>query len=406
MNKRSYICLLTSARVFEVPYGEGRFTITLAEWLANHDQNVIVMGSGLTKVTAKRFSKYNVTVEEKKDTENIPVKKIRAFYPPYIIYMLSRLIFTMLWVFKIISMNRSTPIRLIHVSDTGYAGLAAVLSGRLLHIPVIVSSHGIRHKTLETKLRGTIARALFRFEYGLDIFTINHADILIALNSTIKNYFQKLVKTKIEIISGSIKLSNFGFSEINRKQVRSELGLNDETKIIGYVGRLAPEKNLFSLISAFVGTPKENLLKLVLVGTGHLEKELRLYVKEKNIEDKVIFLGRRNDIGRILSCFDIFILPSYVEGVSRALLEAMASSCAIICSDIPGNRELIKHNQEGLLVNPHNIEEIQHTIQLLVSNNSLRLQLGRNAKNSSRQYDEDSIFFKILQLYETYQKRN
>jgi glycosyltransferase involved in cell wall biosynthesis len=143
------------------------------------------------------------------------------------------------------------------------------------------------------------------------------------------------------------------------------------------------------------------LIKLVLVGTGSLESQLREYVSKRNIEDKVIFCGVRYDIGRILSSFDIFVLPSYTEGLSTALLEAMASGRAIICSDIPANRELVTHNQEALLVNPYNPEELERAIQLLSNDHLLRLKLGYNAKIRAIQYDEDIVFPKILQYYQT-----
>ena len=150
------------------------------------------------------------------------------------------------------------------------------------------------------------------------------------------------------------------------------------------------------------------LIKLVLVGTGVLEPQLREYANKRGIEDKVIFCGVRYDIDRVLSSFDIFVLPSYTEGLSTALLEAMASGRAIICSDIPANNVLVRHNQEALLVNPYNSEELTSAIKLLSSNDSLRLKLGYNAKIRASQYDEDIVFPKILQYYENliYRKKN
>ena len=67
-------------------------------------------------------------------------------------------------------------------------------------------------------------------------------------------------------------------------------------------------------------------------------------------------------MAKILSSLDIFILPSYLEGLSIALLEAMACGRAIICSDIPANRELLTHNKEALLVNPHDPEALKQAI--------------------------------------------
>jgi glycosyltransferase involved in cell wall biosynthesis len=310
----------------------------------------------------------------------------------------------LLSVAKILSINIKFPITLIHAQDTGYSGLAAVLSGKILGIPVIISSHGIRHKTLEPNIHGRLKKALIKFEYSLDVFTIKNANRIIAVNPSIKNYFEQIIPKKIiDVIPIPIKLKSFEFSEVNRNLIRKELQIEDnKTKVIGFIGRLSAEKNLITLLNSFANVAQDDpLIKLVLVGTGALESQLREYVSKRNIEDKVIFCGVRYDIGRILSSFDIFVLPSYTEGLSTALLEAMASGRAIICSDIPANHELVEHNQEALLVNPYNSEELKQAIQLLSSNDSLRSKLGYNAKIRASQYDEDIVFPKILQYYQT-----
>src|SRR5438445_8089962 len=114
----------------------------------------------------------------------------------------------------------------------------------------------------------------------------------------------------------------------------------------------------------------------MVVGIGREESRLREEVRKWHIEDKVIFCGLRNDISRVLSALDIFVLPSYTEGLSSALLEAMSCGCAIICSDIPANQLLVTHNREGLLFNPYNLQELKEAIHLLSAGDSLRSKLG------------------------------
>jgi len=136
------------------------------------------------------------------------------------------------------------------------------------------------------------------------------------------------------------------------------------------------------------------------------KSKLKEEVSNKGIEDRVIFCGVRNDVGQILSCFDIFVLPSYAEGLSTALLEAMTCGRAIICSDIFANKELVIDKQEGILVNPDNLDQLEQAIQLLSNSESLRIKLGSNAKKRAGQYDEDVIFPKIMQLYNSLVKSN
>ena len=130
---------------------------------------------------------------------------------------------------------------------------SAVLSGKILGIPVIVSSHGIRHKSLESIIEGRFKKVLLKIEYYIDIFTIKNANRIIAVNPSIKNYFEQIIPKKvIDVIPSPIKLKNFEFSEVNRDLIRKELQIKDnKTKVIGFVGRLSPEKNLLTLLISF-----------------------------------------------------------------------------------------------------------------------------------------------------------
>jgi glycosyltransferase involved in cell wall biosynthesis len=402
LDKPSHICLLTTGRVFEIAYGgEEKFTISLANWLAGRSYDVTLMGSGFASVKAKRLSK--LPIDEETDKKTITKqKKIKVLYPPYSIYLLSRLVLSLLWILKILWINMKFPITLIHAQDTGYSGLAAVVSGKILRIPVILSSHGIRHKTQESNMNGLFKKILYKIEYRVDVLTIKNASLVIAVSPAIKHYYEQIISKKIVVIPIPIKSKDFEFSQVNRDLIRKELRIDKKAKVIGYVGRLSPEKNLLTLLISFANIEQNDpLIKLVLVGEGILQSELKEYASKRGIKDKVIFCGVRYDIGKILSSFDVFVLPSYVEGMSTALLEAMACGLAIICSDIPANRLLVKHNQEALLVNPFNSEELKQAIQLLVNDCSLRLKLGSNAKAIVSQYHEDVVFPRIMQYYET-----
>jgi len=331
-------------------------------------------------------------------------KKSKVLNPPYIIWMLSRFYLSLIWMLKILLINSKTPIKLIHAQDTGYAGLVAVLSGKILRIPVILTSHGIRHKSLESILKRKFNKLLLKIEYRLDIFTINNANCIIVLNPFDKNYFKRLTKKQIEYIPIPINVKNFEFSETNRDLIRKEFKIEKTSKVIGYVGRLSPEKNLLTLLNAFSQAVEKNTIKLMLVGTGIDESLLRRFVTEQNLQDSVIFCGFRNDIPRILSAIDIFVLPSYTEGLPTAMLEAMASSRAVICSKIPAHQNLVEHNKEALLVDPYKPEELTQAIELLYSDDSLRKNLGKYGKIKAEKFDEDIIFPMILAVYEKYWK--
>src|SRR2546427_7050757 len=157
---RSTYCILTSGYIHETPYGEERFALSLGRWLLKQNQDVVIIGRTFTGVKVEYLSKVE-TDQNKKNN----VKKLRVVYPPYVIYMLSRLFFSLLCFIKILFINKKSPIKLIHAQDPGYSGLAAVMAGKIVKIPVILSSHGIRHKTLEPILKGRLGRILLKVEY-------------------------------------------------------------------------------------------------------------------------------------------------------------------------------------------------------------------------------------------------
>src|SRR2546426_6444049 len=186
--------ILTAGRILELNYGEEGFALSLGNWLTKRNQNAMVMGSGFASVKTRYFSK--------SDTEETKINKTktRTLNPPYFIYLLSRQFLSLLWIIKILSINREIKIKLIHVIDTGYAGMAAIIAGKILKIPVIVDSHGIRHRSLAQILKGRFSKILLKFEYNMEIFTLRNADSVLGKNPEIKDYYEKLLGKTVEYI--------------------------------------------------------------------------------------------------------------------------------------------------------------------------------------------------------------
>jgi glycosyltransferase involved in cell wall biosynthesis len=170
--------------------------------------------------------------------------------------------------------------------------------------------------------------------------------------------------------------------------------------IIGYIGRLEREKNLFTLLKAFneVAKQRQNI-RLLIIGEGSLKRELISFAKTTNASEKVCFLGAQRDIPDWLKALDIFILPSFTEGLPIALLEAMAASKAIIASDIPAVKEVVENGKEALLFNPNNVQQLTNLILTLYDNPELRKRIGENASRKAKQYDVNILFKRIAQVY-------
>ncbi|NNF17397.1 MAG: glycosyltransferase, partial [Gammaproteobacteria bacterium] len=123
--------------------------------------------------------------------------------------------------------------------------------------------------------------------------------------------------------------------------------------VIGFVGRLEEVKNLPSLVRAVAhlgATTDTGIgLQVRLVGSGSMESVLRSEIVDAGLEKCVILDGPRSDIPQVMREFDVFVLPSFNEGISNTILEAMASGLPVIAADVGGNSELVEHEVNGLL---------------------------------------------------------
>ena len=139
---------------------------------------------------------------------------------------------------------------------------------------------------------------------------------------------------KVTIINNAIDLDKFKYDEKIRKEKRKELGINDDTLVIGHIGRFVAQKNHTFLIDIFTEIFKENSNSvLLLAGEGPLKDEIQNKVKELGLEENVKFLGQRKDANELYQAFDVFLLPSLYEGLPVVGVEAQAAGLLCVLSD-------------------------------------------------------------------------
>ena len=128
---------------------------------------------------------------------------------------------------------------------------------------------------------------------------------------------KKVVERKeLNVINNAIDLKKFEFNENTREDLRKELGIKEDTIVIGHIGRFMKQKNHEFLIDVFEKAIKQDdNIYLILVGQGPLEDKIKEMAKEKGIEYKILFLGQRNDVNKLYQAMDIFVLPSLYEGL-------------------------------------------------------------------------------------------
>jgi len=170
--------------------------------------------------------------------------------------------------------------------------------------------------------------------------------------------------------------------------IRSDLGIKTDTIVFGIVARLDPIKNHKALIKVFNSIHKLwPDTCLLIAGKGTEAKYLQSIAS-----NDVHFLGNRSDISELLRSFDVFVLPSFNEGISNTILEAMASGLPVVASDRGGNPELIKPDQNGMLFDPDSEEALKNCFVKYVQDSELRRQHGTVGREMAKKlYNIDTM---------------
>jgi sugar transferase (PEP-CTERM/EpsH1 system associated) len=140
------------------------------------------------------------------------------------------------------------------------------------------------------------------------------------------------------------------FSPGDRHEAREGLGLPHDPIVMGTVGRLDPVKDHRGLIEAFHRLASRRDTRLLIVGDGPCRPELERLTNQLGLRGRVHLLGERDDINVMLRALDVFILPSLGEGISNAILEAMATGLPVVATRVGGNPELVDDGVTGFLV--------------------------------------------------------
>jgi sugar transferase (PEP-CTERM/EpsH1 system associated) len=193
------------------------------------------------------------------------------------------------------------------------------------------------------------------------------------------------------------------FSPGDREAARHGLGVPDGWKVVGTVGRLDPVKDHEGLIQAFARVPQDGPVLLVLVGDGPLRGRLATVVSRLDLQDRIRILGDRDDIPLLLRSFDVFVLPSVGEGVSNALLEAMATGLPVVATQVGGNQELVQDGVTGRLVEARCPEALAAVITAYLKNTELARRHGAAGRaRVEREFSLTRMLAAYEELYREY----
>ena len=226
---------------------------------------------------------------------------------------------------------------------------------------------------------------------------------VIGVSSEICDLVGYVGSAKIRCISNGIDLDRVR-AHGNQYVLRKDLGILESDTVIGVVGRLTPIKGhqtFLKCAARLVQQENDNLLFLI-VGEGPLEGSLKELAISLGLGEKVIFVGHRDDVYEVIEAIDIFVLPSYHEGIPMVLLEAMALNRAVIASRVGGIPEVVDHGVNGLLVSAGKENELAEACQLLIRDKSLTASLSGAARLKVETYfSSRAMCEKVGSLYES-----
>lgn len=273
------------------------------------------------------------------------------------------------WAIQFNRLLRQEQVDLIHAHEFD-ANVQGAFVAALTGIPLIATVHGKNY-------------FWERFRRRLAYRWVSRRATMVAVSENLKEF----IVERVGVSPGRVKVLYNGVDRLphcDRTEVakcRRELGLPENHQIVGVVGNLYPVKGHQYLIEGIPSVlAKCPNTSFVFAGRGQLENELKAQVHRLGVEERVFFLGLRQDIPRILAMLDVFVLPSLSEGLSMAILEAMIAGKPVVATQVGGNPELVLHGETGFLVPPRDSQALASRLVTLLTNRRQAAQFAEKSK--------------------------
>ena len=297
---------------------------------------------------------------------------------------------------KLVYMVKLHKIELLHVHYAiphAYAGYMAkqMLKDEGIDIPMVTTLHGTditlvgNHPNYKTAVT----------------FSINKSDYVTSVSQSLKDDTLKLfnIKNEIQVIPNFIELDKNANDP--RIQCYRSVIANDNERIVTHISNFRKVKRIPDIIKIFSKIQEQIPSKLLMVGDGPEKEKAERLCYELGIENKVIFLGNSNEIDRILSYSDLFLLPSETESFGLAALEAMAWGVPVISSNSGGLPEVNFDGISGYLSDVGNIDEMAKNAIKILENDAILKDFKTNALEIAKQFDIKNILPIYENLYQT-----
>ncbi len=277
--------------------------------------------------------------------------------------------------FKLASVLKKEKVDLVH-THLFTANLWGRMAAKLAGVRVVSSEHGM-----------DVWRK--RHHLALDRFLTPWNERIIFVSEAVRNFYQtrnSRLNGKGRVIHSGIKTTSFEPSE-SREAIRKSFGIQVSQKVIGIVGRLAPEKSHGDFVQAIEILSRDHKdIVGMIVGEGELEGELRACAVKAGIQDRIIFTGFRGDVAQLYPAMDVFVMTSLREGIPLTILEAMGAGTPVVATDVGGIKECIHHGEDGFLVPAQDPMRLAEAISRVLGDEKLRAQFIERGREKVRNH--------------------
>jgi glycosyltransferase involved in cell wall biosynthesis len=207
-------------------------------------------------------------------------------------------------------------------------------------------------------------------------------DAVVVSAESVREFYIKQIHAKaakIEVVYNAVDWQQLVTTE-DRATTRARLNLPPEAPVVGIIARLTPQKAHHILLDAIAGTRALDAMHLMVIGDGELRDELHRQAERLGIARRVHFLGARRDLGNLLGASDIFVMPSFWEGLPLSMVLAMGAGLPVVATRVAGIPEVVEDGRTGLLVSPGDRAELGDALARLLSSPALRAELGAAAR--------------------------
>ena len=236
----------------------------------------------------------------------------------------------------------------------------------------------------------------------------NHCAAVVTPSLPIKSNLERIgVRTRIEVIKTGVR-AVATIDAQTRRRVRTEMGVSDDERILLYVGRIAREKNLLTLLKTFrIVTDKNESVRLFLVGGGPALEEVRREARRLGLDGLARFCGPRPQaqLGPIFAAADVFFFPSTTETQGLAVCEAMSAGTPVVAADAGGIPENVRDGIDGFLCSD-DPREFAERILRLIEDPVLRTSMGEAARSGAAAFSLETMARAFEDLYSSVSKKN